>query len=141
MSWTVAGRVTYVDPLQEDHPKRSRTQHFRGCTASPTSKHSTATTENFSCGMYDIKGLERGMVCALRTESYSVHHSPVLVGGEDVACEEFLHLSYALTPCSGNLNTFTQHLLDTGRDCRNRLARPNSQARTGTGKYSFSLFS
>ena len=23
---------------------------------------------------------------------------------------------------------------DAGRDCRNRLARPNSQARTGTGK-------
>ena len=28
-----------------------------------------------------------------------------------------------------------------GRDCRTRLARPNSQARSGTGKYSFSLFS
>ena len=30
---------------------------------------------------------------------------------------------------------------DAGRDCRTRLARPNSQARTGTGKYSFSRFS
>ena len=30
---------------------------------------------------------------------------------------------------------------DAGRDYRIRLARPNSQARTGTGKYSFSLFS
>ena len=30
---------------------------------------------------------------------------------------------------------------DAGRDCRTRLARPNSQARTRTGKYSFSLFS
>ena len=30
---------------------------------------------------------------------------------------------------------------DAGLDCRNRLARPNSQVRTGTGKYSFSLFS
>ena len=30
---------------------------------------------------------------------------------------------------------------DAGRDCRTRLARPNSQARTGTGKYSFPLFS
>ena len=30
---------------------------------------------------------------------------------------------------------------DAGRDCRTRLARPNSQARTGTGEYSFSLFS
>ena len=30
---------------------------------------------------------------------------------------------------------------DAGRDCRTRLARPNSQVRTGTGKYSFSLFS
>ena len=29
---------------------------------------------------------------------------------------------------------------DAGRDCRTRLARPNSQARTRTGKYSFSLF-
>ena len=29
---------------------------------------------------------------------------------------------------------------DPGRDCRTRLARPNSQARTGTAKYSFSLF-
>ena len=29
--------------------------------------------------------------------------------------------------------------LDAGRDAR--LARPNSQARTGTGEYSFSLFS
>ena len=28
---------------------------------------------------------------------------------------------------------------DAGRDCRTRLARPNSQARTGTGKYHFSL--
>ena len=27
------------------------------------------------------------------------------------------------------------------RDCRTRLARPNFQARTRTGKYSFSLFS
>ena len=26
---------------------------------------------------------------------------------------------------------------DAGRDCRNRLARPNSSARTWTGKYSF----
>ena len=26
-----------------------------------------------------------------------------------------------------------------GRDRRTRLARPNSQARTGTGKYSFSV--
>ena len=26
---------------------------------------------------------------------------------------------------------------DAGRDCRTRLARPNSQARTRTGKYSF----
>ena len=26
-------------------------------------------------------------------------------------------------------------------DCRTRLARPNSQARTRTGKYSFSLLS
>ena len=31
---------------------------------------------------------------------------------------------------------------DVGRDyCRTRLARPNSQARTGTGKYSFFLSS
>ena len=30
---------------------------------------------------------------------------------------------------------------DAGRDYRNRLARPNSQARTGTGKSSFSLLS
>ena len=30
---------------------------------------------------------------------------------------------------------------DAGRDSRNRLARPNSQARMGTGEYSFSLFS
>ena len=30
---------------------------------------------------------------------------------------------------------------DAGRDCRTRLARPNSQARTRTGKYSFSLVS
>ena len=28
-----------------------------------------------------------------------------------------------------------------GTDCRTRLARPNSQARTGTGKHSFSLYS
>ena len=27
---------------------------------------------------------------------------------------------------------------DAGRDCRTRLARPNSQARTGTRKYYFS---
>ena len=29
---------------------------------------------------------------------------------------------------------------DAGRDCRTRLARPNSQARTGTRKNAFSLF-
>ena len=30
---------------------------------------------------------------------------------------------------------------DAGRDCRTRLAKPNFEARTGTGKKSFSLFS
>ena len=30
---------------------------------------------------------------------------------------------------------------DAGRDCRTRIAKPNSQARTGTKKYSFFLFS
>ena len=30
---------------------------------------------------------------------------------------------------------------DAGRDGRTRLARPNFQARTGTGKYQFFLFS
>ena len=30
---------------------------------------------------------------------------------------------------------------DAGRDCQPRLARPNYQARTRTGKYQFSLFS
>ena len=30
---------------------------------------------------------------------------------------------------------------DAGRNCRTRLAEPNYQARTGTGKYYFSLFS
>ena len=30
---------------------------------------------------------------------------------------------------------------DAGRDGRTRLARPNSQARTATGEYSFSLSS
>ena len=30
---------------------------------------------------------------------------------------------------------------DAGRDGRTRLARPNSQAQTGTGKYQFSLLS
>ena len=30
---------------------------------------------------------------------------------------------------------------DAGRDCRVRLERSNSQARTGTGIYLFSLFS
>ena len=29
---------------------------------------------------------------------------------------------------------------DTGRDRRTRLARPNSQARTGIGKYKYSFF-
>ena len=29
---------------------------------------------------------------------------------------------------------------DAGRDCRNRLARPNSQARTRTGKYQVLIF-
>ena len=30
---------------------------------------------------------------------------------------------------------------DAGRECKTRLARPNSQARTGTGNFSFPLFS
>ena len=29
---------------------------------------------------------------------------------------------------------------DAGRDCRTHLAKPNSRARTGKAKYSFSLF-
>ena len=29
---------------------------------------------------------------------------------------------------------------DAGRDCRNRLSRPSSQAGTGTGNNSFSVF-
>ena len=29
---------------------------------------------------------------------------------------------------------------DAGRDCQTRFARPNYQARTGTGKYIVSLF-
>ena len=29
---------------------------------------------------------------------------------------------------------------NAGRDCRNRLARPSSQARRGPGKKTFSLF-
>ena len=36
---------------------------------------------------------------------------------------------------------YGDELTDAGRDCRTRLARPNSQAQTGTGKYPSSLFS
>ena len=36
---------------------------------------------------------------------------------------------------------FGDEQADAGRDGRIRLARPNSQARTGTGEYLFSLFS
>ena len=32
---------------------------------------------------------------------------------------------------------YGDELADAGRDCRTRLARPNSQAPTGTGKYYF----
>ena len=48
------------------------------------------------------------------------------------------------------MNTASKHQIqpedgdeqaDAGRDCLTRLARPNSQARTLTGKYPFSLFS
>ena len=38
-----------------------------------------------------------------------------------------------------NLNVENEQA-DAGQDGRTRLARPNSQARTGTGKSSFSLF-
>ena len=36
---------------------------------------------------------------------------------------------------------FRNEKADAGRDGQTPLARPNSQVRTGTGKYSFSLFS
>ena len=36
---------------------------------------------------------------------------------------------------------FGDEQADAGRDCRTCLARPNSQAQTGTGKSLFSLFS
>ena len=36
-----------------------------------------------------------------------------------------------------SLSMYGDEQADVGRDCRIRLARPNSQARTGTGKYSF----
>ena len=42
---------------------------------------------------------------------------------------------HQIQPEHGNEQT------DAGRDCRTRLARPRSQARTETGKYSFSPFS
>ena len=35
---------------------------------------------------------------------------------------------------------YVDEQVDAGRDCRTRLARPNSQARTATGKWSFFLF-
>ena len=34
---------------------------------------------------------------------------------------------------------YRDELADAGRNCRTRLARPNSQARTGTGKFIFSV--
>ena len=36
---------------------------------------------------------------------------------------------------------FGDEQADAGRDCQTHLARSNSQARTWTGKYDFSLFS
>ena len=44
-------------------------------------------------------------------------------------------------PTTFSLNMEMNRLTRDGTDCRRpRLARPNSQARTGTGKSSFSLF-
>ena len=47
----------------------------------------------------------------------------------------------AATGIGGNPVSVENEQDDAGRDGRNRLARPNSQARTKTGKYSFFLFS
>ena len=63
------------------------------------------------------------------------------------ACPD--HLAYGSLKGAQTIHSFTHQIqpeygderADAGRDCRTRLARPNSQARTGTGKYSFSLFS
>ena len=41
-------------------------------------------------------------------------------------------------PVSKRQTEYGDELADTGRDCRTRLARPNSQARTLIGKYYFS---
>ena len=43
--------------------------------------------------------------------------------------------------CTGFSLRMGNEQADAGRDGRTRLARPNSQPRTGTGKFSFSLFS
>ena len=65
-----------------------------------------------------------------------------MVSSEDAGSQSILRgylfasgLAYQIQPEYGDRQT------DAGRDGWTRLARTNSQARTGTGEYSFSLFS
>ena len=64
--------------------------------------------------------------------------------------ENLYNLNYSTAGTELGRNPVSEHHIqpeygdeqaDAGRDCRTRLARPNSQARTRTEKYPFSLFS
>ena len=70
------------------------------------------------------------------TGSSSIEYSSI----NSILCRVELELQSSLEYFLSNPSTCTTSS-STGRDCQNRLARPNSQARTRTGKYSFSLFS
>ena len=67
------------------------------------------------------------IACAMQKESAAYMYAAAELGRNPVS-------KHQIQPQYGDEQA------DAGRDCRTRLARPNSQARTRTGKYSFSLF-
>ena len=58
---------------------------------------------------------------------------PRLPSNRNVISSYFFYTSFSLS--------MENEQADAGRDDRTRLARPNSHAQTGTGKYDFSMFS
>ena len=108
--------------------------HNTTCTATTTSVSNTTCSSSHRNELHNSPvardSAAAGAACptnklyCMGGNSVSKRHSALSVGNE-----------LQIQPESGDEQA------DAGRDCRNRLARPNSQVRTRTGKSSFSLFS
>ena len=91
-------------------------------------RHGASKPQGTSKRMLPRQVILDQLICA----SFPHTHYWYEVGMLKVSAVGFSPISYQIQAEYG------EEQADAGRNCRNRLERPNSQARTGTGKYSFS---